>query len=331
MSREDRLARNAARAKGRRQAEAAANAAKTLAALQLALKDPGPPQRCSQQEQAQRLLGKSPSPDGKWRGAPLASDLEVFLSDPDVVNKDVLKSKGGAAAKRAAATKLLALASARGVALSLHNCQTLMLDICVAEQSFLVNQNAGHAELQQRLNRPGVQSAQPASAAARLALFPAGVPQLPGGPVSQQPVAMPSTGVRAGVVSMPPDDGNAGGGGVARPTVQASSVEAREKHRLLVQNIRRSQGVQPRKAAMSREDRLAKEAVRSKRRRQARKANCAEDGDVEEEGDDDQEDDADAGDNNSGGGGPGGGGGGGSGGGAGMTGQGSRHSQRNKH
>jgi hypothetical protein len=74
---------------------AAANAAKTLAGLQLAQKDPGP-QRCSQQEQAQRLLGKSPSPDGKWRGAPLASDLEVFLSDPDVVNKDVLKSKGGA-------------------------------------------------------------------------------------------------------------------------------------------------------------------------------------------------------------------------------------------
>jgi hypothetical protein len=60
---------------------AAANAAKTLAGLQLAQKDPGP-QRCSQQEQAQRLLGKSPSPDGKWRGAPLARDLEVFLSEP---------------------------------------------------------------------------------------------------------------------------------------------------------------------------------------------------------------------------------------------------------
>ena len=71
--------------------------------------------------------------------------LEVFLSDPDVVNKDVLKSKGGAAAKSAVATKLLALASARGVALSLHNCQTLLLEICVAEQAFLVNQNAGHA------------------------------------------------------------------------------------------------------------------------------------------------------------------------------------------
>ena len=311
---------------------AAANAAKTLAGLQLAQKDPGP-QRCSQQEQAQRLLGKSPSPDGKWRGAPLASDLEVFLSDPDVVNKDVLKSKGGAAAKRAAATKLLALASARGVALSLHNCQTLMLDICVAEQSFLVNQNAGHAELQQRLNRPGVQSAQPASAAARLALFPAGVPQLPGGPVSQQPVAMPSTGVGAGVVSMPPDDGNAGGGGVARPTVQASIVEARERNCKRMHEQRRSQGVRPQKAPMSREDRLARAAAGAKRRRQALKAKCAEDGDVEEEGDD-QEDDADAGDNNSGGGGPGGGGGGGgggSGGGAGMTGQGSRHSKRNKH
>ena len=134
---------------------------------------------------------------------------------------------------------------------------------------------------------------------------------------------------------MPPDDGNAGGGEVARPTVQASSEEARERNRKRMHEQRRSQGVRPRKAAMSREDRLAsRAAARAKRKRQAGKANCAEDGDVEEEVDDDQEDDADAGDNNSGGGGPGGGGGGGgggSGGGAGMTGQGSRHSKRNKH
>ena len=95
-----------------------------------------------------------------------------------------------------------------------------------------------------------MQSAQPASAAARLALFPAGVPQLPGGPVSQQPVAMPSTGVGAGVVSMPPDDGNAGGGGVARAAAPRSTEEQRAKNRLRMEAKRRLEGMKPRQPAM---------------------------------------------------------------------------------
>ena len=71
------------------------------------------------------------------------------------------------------------------------------------------------------------------------------------------------TGVGVGMVSLPPledENSNAGGGGLARAAgAVGSTEEEREKHRLLMQNRRRSQGVQPRKAAMSREDRLARD------------------------------------------------------------------------
>ena len=210
---------------------AAENAKAALQALKNMAKQPGP-QRSSQQQQVQAMLGPSTTPNGKWRGLLSTTDLQLFMSDPIVVNKTTLTKKGGAAAKRDAALRLHELAHACGVALSFYTCQTLIFDICVAEQSFLALQDAGHAELHQRLSRTGVNSTLPGGGGAHADLFQQGVPQLPDGPVSQQPVTMPSTGAGAGVVTLPPDDGNAGAGGVARAAAPRSTAEHRETDRL---------------------------------------------------------------------------------------------------
>ena len=198
------------------------------------------------------------------------------MSDPIIVNKDTLTKKGGALKKRDAALRLHELAHACGVALSFYTCQTLIFDICVAEQSFLALQDAGHAELHQRLSRTGVISALPGGGAAQLDLFQQGLPQLPDGPVSNQPVSMPSTGVGAGVVSMPPTDGNAGGGGVARAAAPRSTAEQREKNRLRKEAKRRSEGAKLRQPAMTHEERLAANALRMRLKRLADKAASAD-------------------------------------------------------
>ena len=74
---------------------AAENAKAALQALKDTAKQPGP-QRISQQQQVQAMLGPSTTPDGKWRGSLSATDLQLFMSDPIIVNKDTLTKKGGA-------------------------------------------------------------------------------------------------------------------------------------------------------------------------------------------------------------------------------------------
>ena len=61
---------------------------------------------------------------------------------------------------------------------------------------------------------------------------------------SNQPVTMPSIGAGAGVVTMPPGDGNAGGGGVARAAAPRSIEEHRETDRLRKETKRRSDSME---------------------------------------------------------------------------------------
>ena len=74
---------------------------------------------------------------------------------------------------------------------------------------------------------------------------------------------------------MPPDDGNAGGGGVARAAAPRSTAE-REKDRLRKEAKRRSEGAKLRQPAMTHEERLAANALRRRLKRLADKAASAD-------------------------------------------------------
>ena len=75
---------------------------------------------------------------------------------------------------------------------------------------------------------------------------------------------------------MPPGDGNAGGGGVARAAAPRSIEAHRETDRLRKETKRRSDGTEPRQPAKTKEERLAANALRMRLKRQADRAASAD-------------------------------------------------------